>query len=416
MRRVNVLSVALRWDVGAEEPVGRLAERDGTVYFEFDEAFIASQRLLSWALKEPRRGVIAGPPVPFSGLHGVFDDSLPDGWGRLLIHRRANRLGIDPRTLSPLDMLACMGEWAMGALVYRPEIAEPASSGSIDLDAVAEQTRQVLRGAPDRLFPELLRIGGSPGGARPKAIVCRDERSGDLLHGTPTAPEGGTHWLVKFRGKDDPADIGPIEEAYALMAREAGLDLPPTALFPSGTGRAPAYFGARRFDRVGASGRLHLHSASGHIHADFRQPSLDYKSLMALTLQLTRDQRAVEELFRRAAFNVFAHNRDDHGRQFAFLMDRAGNWTLAPAYDLTFSDGPGGEHATTVMGEGRAPGEHHLLALAAEFGIAPGEANAVIGRVRSAVGRWRAFADATGVGRASRTRIGGVIAPRRARK
>lgn len=415
MRRATLLRVSLRWSADDEEPVGRLAVRDGTVYFEFDDAFVASERLLSWALKTPRRGVTAGPPQPFAGLFGVFDDSLPDGWGRLLIHRRAASLGIDPRTLSPLDMLACMGAWAMGALVYRPEAEEPAPSGAIDLDAVAEQTRQVLRGAPDRLFPELLRVGGSPGGARPKAVVCRDDGGGDLAYGAPEAPAGWSHWLVKFRGKDDPADIGPIEQAYAAMARDAGIDVPPSLLFPSGSPRTPGYFGARRFDRIGAAGRLHLHSAAGHLHADFRAPSLDYKTLMALTFQLTRDRRPVVELFRRAAFNVFAHNRDDHGRQFSFLMDRAGRWTLAPAYDLTFSDGPGGEHSSTIMGEGRAPGERQLLALAREFDIAPGEAGPILDQVRSAVGRWRQHAEDAGVGRASRTRIATVIAPRRSR-
>lgn len=413
MRRTDLLRVSLRWNLGDEEPVGRLAVREGTTYFEFDDAFVASQRVLSWALRIPRKGVLVGPPQPFSGLFGVFDDSLPDGWGRLLIHRRAAALGIEPRTLTSLDLLASMGEWAMGALVYRPEIEEPAASGPIDLDAVADRTRQVLHGAPDRLFPELLRIGGSPAGARPKAVVCRDDASGELVHGALVAPEGGSHWLVKFRGQDDPADIGPIEHAYAAMARDAGLDVPPTLLLPSGTARTPAYFAARRFDRVGAAGRLHLHSAAGHLHADFRAPTLDYKTLMALAFQLTRDRRAVVELFHRAAFNVFAHNRDDHGRQFSFLMDRTGRWTLAPAYDLTFSEGPGGEHSSTVMGEGQAPGERHLLALARDFDIAPAEAHGIIGRIQASVARWREFAEEAGVGRASRTRIGTVIAPRR---
>lgn len=412
MRHAGLLKVSLRWGVGDEEPVGRLAMRDGKIHFEFDDAFIESGRPLSWALKTPRKGVITGPSAPFAGLHGVFDDSLPDGWGRLLIHRRAVSGGIDPLTLTPLDMLACMGEWAMGALVYEPEVEEPVKTGTINLDVIAERTRKVLKGAPDALFPELIRIGGSPGGARPKAVVCRDDRSGALMYGSPVAPDGWSHWLVKFRGKDDPADIGPIEHAYAEMARTAGIMVPSTALFPSGTSRTPAYFGAKRFDRVGESGRLHLHSASGHLHADFRLPSLDYKTLMALTFQLTRDHRQVVELFRRAAFNVFAHNRDDHGRQFAFLMDREGIWTLAPAYDLTFSEGPGGEHSSAVMGEGRAPGERHLLALAKAFGIAAEDARSIVGRVHDAVDRWREFADEAGVKRASRARIGDAIAPR----
>lgn len=416
MKHIGVLAVSLRWGEGDEEPVGRLATRDGKTYVEFDDAFLASGRVLSWFLRTPRHGVLQGPDAPFSGLHGVFDDSLPDGWGRLLIHRRAAASKVDPLSLTPLDMLACMGEWAMGALVYRPETEAPVDTGAIDLDRIAAQSRQVLKGAPEALFPTLLRVGGSPGGARPKAVVCRDDQSGDLIHGALVAPEGWSHWLVKFRGKEDPADIGPIEQAYARMARAAGVTLPPTRLLPSGTPKTSAYFGAQRFDRVGPAGRRHLHSACGHLHADFRQPSLDYKTLMILTFQLTKDHRQVVEMFRRAAFNVFAHNRDDHGRQFAYLMDRTGSWSLAPAYDLTYADGPGGEHSTAIMGEGRTPGERHLRAMAAEFSIPPADAIGIIDQVRGAVDRWRDFAEDSGVGRTSRARISAVIAPRRTGK
>ncbi|MCM8738569.1 HipA N-terminal domain-containing protein [Azospirillum sp. A1-3] len=181
MKHVGVLAVSLRWGEGDEEPVGRLASRNGKTYVEFDDAFLASGRVLSWFLRTPRPGVLQGPDAPFSGLHGVFDDSLPDGWGRLLIHRRAAASKINPLSLTPLDMLACIGEWAMGALVYRPETEEPVDTGAIDLDRIAAQSRQVLKGAPEALFPTLLRVGGSPGGARPKAVVCRDDQSGALM-------------------------------------------------------------------------------------------------------------------------------------------------------------------------------------------------------------------------------------------
>lgn len=137
---------------------------------------------------------------------------------------------------------------------------------------------------------------------------------------------------------------------------------------------------------------------------------------MILTFQLTKDHRQVVEMFRRAVFNVFAHNRDDHGRQFAYLMDRTGAWSLAPAYDLTHADGPSGEHSTAIMGEGRAPGERHLRAMAAEFSIPLPDAVSIIDQVRSAVDRWRDFAGESGVGRTSQSRIGAVIAPRRARR
>lgn len=222
-----------------------------------------------------------------------------------MIHRRAVASKINPLSLTPLDMLACMGEWAMGALVYRPETEEPVDTGAIDLDRIAAQSRQVLKGAPEALFPTLLRVGGSPGGARPKAVVCRDDPSGALIH--------GAHLSAAER---KPEDAGLLRSAVVRPCR---------------------------------SGRLHLHSACGHLHVDFQQPSLDYKTLMILTFQLTKDHRQVVEMFRRAAFNLFAHNRDDHGRQFAYLMDRTGNWSLAPAYDLAYADGPGSSTPTTPM-------------------------------------------------------------------
>lgn len=409
------LRVSLRWSATERRTVGRLAVASGRprrVFFEFDPDFLRSPLPISPVRLAPRAGVLEGPAQPFAGLFGVFDDSLPDGWGRLLIHRRARRAGIDPQALTPLDMLACLGNWAMGALVYEPEIDSPAPEGAIDLDVVADETRRILAGAPDDLFPELLRLGGSPAGARPKALVCRRADDGLLIHGAPVAPPGYDHWMVKFRGKDDPKDIGPIEQAYALMARDAGLDVPDSQLLPSG-GTGPGYFATRRFDRVGTADRVHLHSAAGLLHADFRLPSLDYTDLLRLTLHVTRDHRAAVEMFRRVAFNVFAHNRDDHARQFSFLMTPDGAWRLAPAYDLTFSAGPGGEHATSVAGEGLHPATGHLLALAKLIDLKPSDATAIIDRVRHAVAGWQACADAAGVGRAWRTRIATAIVARR---
>jgi len=409
---VTRLSVGLSWRAGEVRPVGTLAARDRRIYFAFDPGYLERPLPLSLSLGTPRAGLLQAPTPLFGGLHGVFDDSLPDGWGRLLIHRRAAARGLNPAGLTPLDLLAVVGHHAMGALVYEPADAEAVMARGVDLDAVAAASRAVLRGAPDDLFPELLRLGGSPGGARPKAVVLREAASGVLAHGAVTAEPGWTHWLVKFRGRDDPADIGPIEQAYAAMARAAGLTLPETTLLASGRRGAAPYFAAARFDRVGHDGRLHMHSACGQLHADFRAPSLDYRTLLALTLKLTGDQEQARQMLRRAAFNVLAHNRDDHSRQFAHLMDADGRWRLAPAFDLTFADGPGGEHATAVMGQGRAPGLPELLALAAELQLRAPDARALLDEVRAAVDQWRRFAAEAGVGRASTVRIAQVIAPR----
>ena len=396
-----------RWDEQTLMPVGRLAttaERGRRIVFEFDPTYLAEPLPLSPLRLPVRPGVAIGPAQPFDGLFGVFDDSLPDGWGRLLLHRRARALGIDPAALTPLDMLACLGDWAMGALTYRPETPAETPVGGVDLAGIVESNRQVLEGAPDDLFPELLRLGGSPAGARPKALVCRALSDGRLMHGRTVAPPGWEHWLVKFRGRDDPPEIGLVEHGYALMASAAGLTVSESIVMPSGAG-GPGLFGTRRFDRVGGAGRLHLHSAPGLLHADFRSPSLDYLDLARLTLFLTKDHRAGVELFRRAVFNVLADNRDDHGKQFGYLMDRQGVWRFAPAYDLTPSDGPGGEHATAIAGEGRSPGREHMLKLAGVVGLAALEADRIIEQVRDAVSRWRGFAGDVGLGTGAAKRV-----------
>lgn len=190
------------------------------------------------------------------------------------------------------------------------------------------------------------------------------------------------------------------------MGRAAGLTLPATELLPAKA--AAPYFAIRRFDRIDGT-RLHCHTLAGLLHADHTLPALDYDHLLRVTGALTRDEGQVTEAFRRACFNVFAHNRDDHGKQFTFTMTAEGEWNLAPAYDLTFSEGPGGEHSTTVEGEGRAPGVQHLLKLAARHTVRRPEE--VVEQVRVAVGDWTSYANSAGVSAASKQRIRSRIAP-----
>lgn len=181
-------------------------------------------------------------------------------------------------------------------------------------------------------------------------MIGVDQKRQTLIYGTPDLSDEFEPWLVKFPNVKDGLDAGAIEYIYALMAVRAGIDMMEVHLFPAQKGGG--YFATKRFDRKGKK-RLHIHSACGLLHSDFRTPSLDYEDLMALTMILTRDVREVEKMFRWAVFNVLAYNRDDHGKNFSFLMDVSGQWRLSPAYDLTFSSGPQGEQSTTVMGEGK---------------------------------------------------------------
>ena len=412
MRRApppDPLTVTLQWDDDEIQTVGRLGYLDRIARFEHDAGFLSSGIEISpvYHRVNSSLGLIRPhDPSVFDGLHGVFHDSLPDGWGLLLMDRRAPQIGIDPATLTPLHRLAWVGERGIGALCYAPTATVwDESESEIDLDRLANDSRSVLAGHVSEVIAELGFFGGSPGGARPKAMITIDQQD-TTVYG-PTQPGGDhRHYLVKFHGLGDPEDAANIEQAYADMARAAGVRVPETRLIASASGQL--YFASRRFDRDGSK-RLHTHSASGLLYADFRLPSLDYSGLIALTRSVTRDRREVSAMFALATFNVLAHNRDDHARQFTFLMARDGLWRLAPAYDLTFSDGPGEEHSTSVLGQSRRISRNHLLELGKHADLNTTAAMGIVERVRSAVADWDRFARKWDVGVASRTRIAAAL-------
>jgi serine/threonine-protein kinase HipA len=249
----------------------------------------------------------------------------------------------------------------MGALSYEPENPSAISHITNDLDEIDSEIQATLD-ENDTYVEDLLVLGGSSAGARPKVLLNIE----------------GMDWLIKFRSQLDPKDISAIEYAYHLMAIDAGLIVPEAKLFPSRKGLG--FFGVKRFDR-NSDNRIHMHTIAGLLHADHREPSLDYESIMKATLYLTKDIRQCEIQFRNAVFNVLSHNRDDHSKNFSFLMDETGNWTVSPAYDLTFSSGPAGEHSTMIMGEGKNPTKNHLLKLAGTVGIKQDKALEVIDQV-----------------------------------
>jgi serine/threonine-protein kinase HipA len=399
---VRRLAVLYEPEEGRRIAVGRLARVDRELLFEYDPTFLTRGLELS-PLKLPLRpGVVTGRADRFDGLMGLFDDSLPDGWGRLLLDRRAARAGISPAALGPLDRLALIGSGAMGALVYEPEAAtEPPSI--IRLSEIATEVDEVLRevGAPD--LDRLIALGGSPHGARPKALVQLGD-DGTLVFGDRRSRHGCTAWLVKFHARGDDRHAGVLEHAYARMAAAAGIEIPETRMLGR-SARHPGYFAIRRFDRDGRR-KVHALTLAGVLEAPHWYPSVTYRDLLLTTRALTRDEAAVREMFRRACFNVLAHNRDDHTRNFAFAMSERGEWSVAPAYDLTCSDGPGGEHAMLV-GDGANPTAADLRALADEVGLR--RATGILDEVRAAVAKFARYADDAGVPRALRDRVAGAL-------
>jgi len=385
------IEVRLRWSPTTERVVGTLAHPDrGPIAFEYDEAFLAEPLALSPWKVPAQPGLVEHVDRAFGPLFGLFDDSLPDGWGLLLMDRWFRATGIEPGSLSPLDRLAYLGTRTMGALTYHPprEPDDDDTPSRIDLSELAAQAEQ-LAGSDDDVLPELRRAGGSPGGARPKVVV--GIRGNEVLSGVDELPDGWEHWLVKFAGGPQTDDEGALEHAYMQMAAAAGLAVPRHRLFTK-----RRHFGTLRFDRVGARERRHMHTLGGLLHSDHRLPSCDYDLLLRVARGLTHDARAIAECLRRMLFNIVAHNRDDHVKNFAFLMDPDGQWTLSPAYDLVFAHGPGGEHSMTIDGEAKRPTLDHVMRLAVRHGVGRADARAMVEQVHDAVAGWPAIAKASG--------------------
>jgi serine/threonine-protein kinase HipA len=237
----------------------------------------------------------------------------------------------------------------MGALEYLPEHLFLSKNSDFDLDKISKECEQILSSNDSDDLDELFALGGSSGGARPKILTKINDED----------------WIIKFPSSTDAKNIGEIEYLYSLCARDCGIEIPETRLFESK--ECSGYFGVKRFDRA-AGEKVHMISVSGLLETSHRIPNLDYNLLMKLTLELTKSYEEVEKMYRLMCFNVFAHNRDDHSKNFSFIY-KDNLWQLSPAYDLTYSSSIHGEHATTVNGEGKNPSLGDVLAVANNIGL-----------------------------------------------
>jgi serine/threonine-protein kinase HipA len=393
------LGIGLLTDENAPaRSVGRLAMAGGLAQLEWSAEIIAKGPSISPLYYPLELGLHPARSRIFDGLHGFLSDCLPDAWGLLLLRRRVQQLGHRFEDLTAVDRLALVGAKGRGALVFQPETLSGEAAGSIDLDLLADEARHVMRGEESELDDLLACLGGGSGGARPKVHVAISA-DGSLYAGDElsiaNSGKAGQEWIVKFAATNDPVDIGPVEEAYARMARAARIDMAETQLIPSKTG--PGHFATKRFDRPAPGKRLHMVSLGGALEASPHMPSVDYDGFLKATLAITHSMADVEQAFRRMVFNVLARNRDDHVRQHAYLMDDRRNWRLAPAFDLTFSNGPGGEHYMAVLGEGRAITREHVEKLGKNHGIPAKRVTAAIEEVRAALADWPSYARDAGV-------------------
>lgn len=389
------LEIALAFDPQTRVPVGRLAWAEQIAQLEYSREVIAKNLSVDARQRYPQQTGLQGARTPyFDGLHGFLADSLPEGWGHLVMRRRLAKLGLDIGSLTPMERLALVGENGRGALVFSPATTPSADlDEGLDLDALAEASAQVLEGEDAKLEEVLAKAAGGSGGARPKVHVGFGP-NGALSVGESELPSDHAAWIVKFKATNDPIDIGPMEEAYACMAEAAGLKLAQHRLIPAKKG--PGYFATERFDRPGQGARLHMLSLTGAIEAPSTAGAVSYDNLLRATQAITRNAEDVAHAFRRMIFNVLAHNRDDHARQHAYLMDDTGEWKLSPAYDLTYSPGPGGEHYLDIDGEGRKPTRKNVENLGLKHGLGAKAIEAMVEEVGAAVGDWREFAKEAG--------------------
>lgn len=404
MKPIEQLQVSLSF-TDTPIPVGQMVYDKGKIFFKYDPDFIERGLAISpFKLKLSDRILIPETNI-FEGLFGVFSDSLPDGWGRLLLDRTLLSKGISLNQITPLDRLAYIGSGGMGALTYSPNLnAEVHTNKLLQLDNISQEMNKVLEGTPSEIIEELFQLGGSSGGARPKIFVGYNPKTNHLIHGNPSLPKNYEHWIIKFPSSADLPDIAQIEYAYYKMALDAGLEMSESKLFESSSGKM--YFATKRFDRF-RNDRLHLHSVSGLLNDNFRYSNLDYGNVMDCAFRLENHVAAYSKVLRLAAFNVYSHNRDDHSNNISFLMNAAGEWKLAPAYDLTYSNSSHGMHSTMVAGEGQSPGQKQLLELANTFEIKHPEI--IISEVKSVIANWGIYAKDCGISHDSRKQIAQVM-------
>lgn len=411
----------------------------GYAAFEYSPEFLDSGIELSPVMMPLSRGSYSFPALnreTYRGLPGMLADSLPDRFGNSLIDQWLAESGRAPDTFNPVQRLMYMGRRGMGALEFYPVIEqEEPGQISLNIEELVALSSRVLALREEEHFRldaadapanvdglgKILAVGTSAGGARAKAIIAWNEATGDVRSGQIDAGPGYSYWLLKFDGVSnnrdkelaDPQGYGRIEYAYHLMAVAAGIDMMPCRLLEE-NGRA--HFMTQRFDRSAEGRKLHMQTLCALGHHDFNTPgATSYEQAFLLCEQLGLGMAAKEQLFLRMVFNVLAYNRDDHTKQIAFLMDKAGAWRLSPAYDMTYAFNPSGEytssHQMSVNRKRSGIHDEDFLAVAERQGLNGALAKRLIARVRRAAADWLRFAQVAAVGDAQAGKIAGLIIP-----
>ena len=395
-------------------------DRD-SAYFEYDPAFVSGGPQVAPLTMPLADDIYSFPALPrqtFHGLPGLLADSLPDRFGNALIDAWLARQGRDPDEFNAVERLCYVGTRGMGALEFLPATGPTQRSTPVDVAALVELAGEILTKraalggslAParrERALQDILRVGSSAGGARAKAVIAWNPETNEVRSGQVTAGDGFSHWLMKFDGVagnrdkelEDPRGYGLIEYAYHAMARAAGIRMTDCRILRE-NGRH--HFMTRRFDRTETGRKIHMQSLGALAHYDFNQAgAYSYEQALRVIDRLGLGKDTAEEQFRRMAFNVVARNQDDHVKNIAFLMDRAGRWSLSPAFDVTYSYNPAGRwtgaHQMTLNGKRDGFETDDFVACARNASLKRGRATAILRDVQEAVSRWRQFAEEAGV-------------------
>ncbi|WP_025806324.1 type II toxin-antitoxin system HipA family toxin [Pseudomonas chlororaphis] len=377
-----------RWLWGSMVSTTAITGRPLIVFEYSDEAKKRGVELSSYTLPLNGPKLRRDFPPHQMGLPGPVYDSLPDGWGMLLMDRLFKRRGLNAARIGPLERLAYIGDNAMGAMSFEPVAPElQEQQVHVPLDLLAAEVQDVLNGEGGAFLQQLLQVGGSPQGARPKALVYRDPGTGGF---STAAVPGAEAWLIKFPAKEEHPEVCAVEMVYAECLRQCGIQTPDTLHFilPN----RMAAFASRRFDRQDGL-RVPMQSLAAFTGADYRRPgTLDYVNFLRATHMCTNDVREMVLAFERAVFNVVFNNRDDHPKNFAYVMLPSGEWKLAPAYDVTFCEGPGGYHQMDVIGEALEVNRTALLGLAKEAEVPADVAGDMIDRMCRVASQFEAIA------------------------
>ena len=415
---------------GRQIGAASLQENQQTAAFEYDPAFARSGIQLSPLMMPLAAKVYSFPGLPhesFHGLPGLLADSLPDKFGNALIDAWLATQGRRPEDFDAVERLLYIGSRGMGALEFKPAKGPRARKAQkIDIDALVALASEVLAhrndlqvsfadGRKREALQEILRVGTSAGGARAKAIIAWNPKTNEVRSGQVPAGPDFSYWILKFDGVtgnrdkelDDPEGYCAIEYAYYKMAKAAGINMAECRLLEESNRR---HFMTRRFDRPEDNSKLHMQSLAALAHYDFNAAGANsYEQAIQVIRSLHLSMAAIEEQFRRMAFNIVARNQDDHVKNIAFLMDKAGTWSLSPAFDVTYSYNPAGlwtaQHQMSMNGKRDHFTSEDFTAFARVAGMKRGRDKIILQEVRDAVAMWERIATEIGIPKSQRDRI-----------